>query len=67
MLTVPTLGLTGAPASTGATERMETSRARVERVGANAGVVLRKGAENALIGAAFTAWAARLLLATDEV
>ena len=62
---MPTLGLTGAPASTGATERMETSRARVERVGANAGVVLRKGAENAL--AAFTAWAARLLLATDEV
>jgi len=68
MLTAPTLGLTGAPASTGATERMVTSRARVDkRVGANAGAALRKGAINALIGAVFTAWAARLLLATGEV
>lgn len=65
-LTVPTLGSTGVPASTGATERMATLRARDTEAGPKAGVTGRREVILTFRGAAATAWTARLLLAAPE-
>ena len=67
-LTVPTSGSTGAPASTGATADMATSRARDERkTGVKVEMDWRRTVFLTFRGAALTAWTARLLLAAVHV